>query len=93
MLTSQDIISKLKPCTYKYNEVKDLGDKINFGFIAQDILEDLGEEYNFVSMDKNKEFYVVNYTQFIAPLVSVVKEQQDEINKLKEQIKELRESL
>lgn len=91
MLTPKEIINKLKPCHYKYNGNKDLGDKINFGFIAQDILEDFGEEYNFVTKDKEGNYLQVNYYQFIAPLVSVVKEQQKEIMRLKEELQILKE--
>ncbi|WP_408098559.1 tail fiber domain-containing protein [Peredibacter sp. HCB2-198] len=93
MLTPKEIINGLKPCSYRYNEIKDLGDKINFGFLAQDILDTFGDEYNFVSKEKKGEYYQVNYLQFIAPLVSVLKEQQSEINLLKEEIKILRTKL
>lgn len=90
MLTPKEIINKLKPCHYKYNGNKDLGDKVNFGFIAQDILEDFGEDYNFVVKNKNDEYLQVNYYQFIAPLVSVVKEQQKEIEMLKMEVEKLK---
>lgn len=93
MLTPEEIISKLRPCHYHYNKVKELGDKVNFGFIAQDLLEDFGEKYNFVQKDEKEEFYQVNYHQFIAPLVSVVKKQQEELKLLKEEIKELKDRL
>ncbi len=90
MLTPKEIVEGLKPCTYRYNEIKDLGDKINFGFLAQDLLDTFGEEYNFVKKDKQDQFFQVNYYQFIAPLVSMVKEQQKEIDLLKEEISKLR---
>lgn len=93
MLTPEEIISKLRPCHYRYNEVKGLGDKINFGFIAQDLLQDFGEEYNFVQKDKENEYFQVNYFQFIAPLVSVVKKQQEEIKKLKDEIEKIKDLL
>lgn len=93
MLTPREIIEGLKPCTYTYNEIKNLGDKINFGFLAQDILEEFGEKYNFVKKDEDNDYYQVNYFQFIAPLVSVVKEQQLEIEKLKEEIQKIKDSL
>ena len=90
MLTPKEVVDGLRPCTYKYNEIKALGEKINFGFLAQDILDAFGEDYNFVAKDQQSEFYQVNYYQFIAPLVSVVQEQQKEINLLKEEISKLR---
>lgn len=93
MLTPKDIIQKLRPCSYKYNDLKDLGGKIQFGFLAQEILEDFGDEYDFVRKDPNSEYYQVNYYQFIAPLVSMVKSQQNEINELKEELQKLKEKL
>lgn len=93
MLTPKEVVEGLKPCTYKYNEIKSLGDKINFGFLAQDILDAFGDKYNFVTKDEQNEFYQVNYYQFIAPLVSVVQQQQKEINLLKEEISKLRMEL
>lgn len=93
MLKSNEIIDRLKPCTYKYNEIKDLGDKINFGFLAQDILEEFGSNYNFVKKDPNDEFYQVNYYQFIAPMVSVIKEQRQEIELLKSEIQKLKDRM
>ena len=93
MVDPEQIISKLKPCTYKYNNIKNLGDKINFGFLAQDLLDDFGEEYNFVNKDEDSEFYRVNYLQFIAPLVGVVKKQQNEIDLLKSEIQKLKDKL
>lgn len=90
MLTPEDIISRLKPCHYQYNDTLPLGEKINFGFLAQDILEEFGEDYNFVIEDKNTDYYRVNYMQFISPLVSVVQTQQKEILFLKSEIEKLK---
>lgn len=83
MLTPKEILNELKPCHYKYNDIKDLGDKVNFGFLAQDLLDSFGDEYNFVTKEDGDDYFKVNYYQFISILVSVVKEQQVEINKLK----------
>ena len=92
MLTPDEIIDRLKPCHYRHNGIKNLGDKINFGFIAQDILKEFGDEYNFVQKDKEDEFLTVNYAQFIAPIVSVVKSQQEEINSLKKEVAEQKQT-
>lgn len=93
MLTPKEIIEGLKPCSYKYNDNERFEDKVNFGFLAQDILDAFGDSYNFVTMDKESQYYKVNYFQFIAPLVSVVKEQQAEIKLLKEEIEKLKVKL
>lgn len=84
----QDIFNKLKPVRWRYNDKKDLGDKIHFGFIAQDLLE-LGDEYGFV--DKSGEYLKVNYFEFIGILTSVVQAQQEEINILKDEVKKLKD--
>lgn len=91
MLSPKEILTKLKPCHYRYNDKKNLGDKIHYGFLAQDLQEAFGEDYAFVKKDENSEYLVVNYLEFIAPLVSVVKEQQAEIENLKEELKKLKE--
>lgn len=93
MLTTKEIIEGLKPCHYKYNDEKELGNKVNFGFIAQDILDTFGDDYNFVRKDSEGKYYQVNYYQFISPLVSYVKSQQEEIELLKKEIKELKERI
>lgn len=90
MLKPREIIQKLKVCRYKYNEKLPLGDKIQYGFLAQDLLSDFGDEYNFVVKDTESDYFKVNYYQFIAPLVSVVQEQQKEIECLREEINSLK---
>ena len=72
MLTPRDIIVGLRPCHYRYNGKKTLGDKINFGFLAQDVLEAFGDEYNFVVKDDNEEFYKINYFVFYQQLINIM---------------------
>jgi hypothetical protein len=91
LLTPEEIIKGLKPCHYKYNDKLHLGDKVNYGFLAQDILEEFGEDYNFVLKDADTEYFKVNYTQFISPLVAVVQAQQKEIAYLKSELEKLKE--
>jgi hypothetical protein len=87
LLTPQEIIQRLKPCTWKYNSIKDLGDKTHFGFIAQEVLETFGSDYNFV--DTSEEYLKINYFEFIAPLVKVVQNQDLKIKELEERILQL----
>jgi hypothetical protein len=87
----KEIIDKLKACTWRYNNIKHLDDKIHYGFIAQDILEAFGDEYNFV--DDSEEFYKVNYLEFIAPIIHVVQEQERNIKYLEYKIKKIEEIL
>ena len=93
MLTAKEIIEGLKPCHYRYNGVKALGEGIHFGFLAQEILEEFGSDYSFVKKDGGGEYYQVNYYQFIAPMVSVIKEQQSEIDSLRDEIMEIKDQL
>ncbi len=82
--TAEDIFNKLNPVKWKYNDKLDLGDKTHFGFIAQE-LQELGDDFSFV--DDTGEYLKVNYNEFIGIMVSVMKQQQLDINKLKSDIK------
>ena len=94
MLTAREIFDLLRPCSWRYNNVKDLGDSINFGFIAQDILTNIGRDYNFVN--ESGDYLRVNYEQFIGVITAVVQEndhrlaqQEQRINQLEKKIEEL----
>lgn len=90
--TPLEIIKDLKPCQWEYKSEQEtgmnLGSGVNFGFIAQDLQETFGEQYNFV--DSSGEYLRVNYTQFIGILTSVVKDQQTKIEMLEKQIAEIK---
>lgn len=90
MLTPCDIVFQLKPCTWRYNTtIPGLGDKIHYGFLAQDLVYSFGDEYGFV--DTTGEYMKVNYGEFIAPLTKVVQDQEQRIIQLEQQLKELYE--
>lgn len=86
-----DFIEKLRPVDYFYNG----DDKQRHGLIAQEV-SDLGE-FGGVSVNKdenNEDSYSIAYTELIAPLIKsvqdlskTVKEQQKEIDELKEKLK------
>lgn len=94
-LAPKEILKNLKPCHWKYKPDSDTDipglydDKIHYGFIAQDLLKSFGDEYAFVVNDGNDEdaYLRVNYMQFIGILTSVVKDQEERIQKLENQIK------
>lgn len=92
MLKCEDIIYNLKPCHYKYNDIKYINDKINFGFLAQDLINSFGEEYNFVTKSKDG-YFMVNYDQFISPIVKVLQLQKNKIEELENKIKCIEEKL
>ena len=84
------IITDTETLTFRYKE----GNQIkHYGFIAQRIekeCEDLGIENPFVIYGEMKgDLKMVDYTQFIAPLMRVVQSQQEEINDLKERLAKL----
>jgi hypothetical protein len=57
--------------------------KIDFGFLAQEIKEVFPE---VVSLDSTTNYYSVNYVKLIPVLIEAVKEQQAQIEELKKQI-------
>lgn len=91
MLNPKDLIRRLKNTTasYRYNKVKDLGDKVHFGFMAQKLVEEFGEDYAFVRKDPNGEYWMVDPGEFIAPIVSVINDQQDQIDELKRMLQDV----
>jgi hypothetical protein len=62
-------------------------DRLNWGFIAQDIEKLVGEENAILTIGGDEDRTLgLRYTDFVAPLVKAVQEQQLEINSLQEQL-------
>jgi hypothetical protein len=82
-----DFIKKLKPVSYV---MKDLDDKrTNWGFIAQDIEALLGTGNAVLTIGNDKDRTLgLRYTDFVAPLVKAVQEQQNEIDNLNHKLTE-----
>ncbi|MBX2914959.1 MAG: tail fiber domain-containing protein [Cyclobacteriaceae bacterium] len=87
-----DFISKLKPVSY---QMKDFADKrTNWGFIAQDIEAIVGDSNAIVTVGGDADRTLgLRYTDFVAPLVKAVQEQQTEIEELKAMLYEYRVEL
>ena len=97
----EDFFGKIKPKKFRYNEKSAESSKpLHYGVIAQEVIEafgDSGEEFDYT--DQNKEgFYHVHYMEFhgmelagIKELMNTVKEQQKEIDLLREEIKAMKE--
>ncbi len=69
-------------------------EKTYTGFIAQDV-ENAAEACNFnfsgiIKPANEKDHYNLSYAEFVVPLVKAIQEQQEEIEKLKKQIEELK---
>jgi len=63
----------------------------DFGFIAQDIEEILGTEYNVLDIGGGEERMLsLRYTELIAPMVKAMQEQQGMIEQLKAEVAELK---
>ena len=84
-----DFIMRLNPVSY---HMKDFNDgKLNWGFLAQDIESLVGDENAILTIGGDAERTLgLRYTDFIAPLVKAVQEQQKLIAELKEQIEQNR---
>ncbi len=76
-----DFITSLRPVEFRMRE----GDnKINLGFVAQEIEALLGDDYSVLGIGEDEDHILsLRYTDFIAPLVKAVQEQQTEIADLK----------
>ena len=87
-------ILNLKLKRYKYkNQVRDLQDSLNrewmYGYIAEEVLETGIEE--IVGYDENKDPISLNYGLLSTLVLELVKEQQKEIDLLKEELRQLEE--
>jgi hypothetical protein len=85
------IIDNSKPVSFRYkahDEIK------QYGFIAQDVdaqCEELGLENPFVKNNERGDgMKVVDYEQYITPLIKVVQDQQEQIDLLKQELADLK---
>ncbi len=71
--------SYVQKCSYEYGK-KDgtlIGDKEHYGIIAQDLrkaLDELGETFDALGHDQDKDAYRVTYEELIAPMIQAIKE-------------------
>lgn len=80
-------IKKIQPAAFKYND-EQVGDtqKITLGVMAQDIEKIFPyEQYSMLKKDENG-YYMVEYTQLIAPMIKAIQELSEELDMLKEQM-------
>lgn len=90
-----EFIKKLKPIKFRYEPDKFQGkidERIHFGFSAQDLAQVLNEkDFAVISRDPNG-YYMIDYIELISPLVKGLQDASEEIDKLKEEIKLLKEN-
>jgi len=88
-----DFIKKLKPAEYNYKQIDYFGSSFDtqkkyLGFVAQDVKELLDtEDYAVVKKDKNG-YYMIDYYQFIAPMVKAIQELSDKVEGLEKKVNE-----
>ncbi|MBA4373753.1 MAG: hypothetical protein C0402_12950, partial [Thermodesulfovibrio sp.] len=86
-----DFIKALKPVEFR---MKTGNNRINFGFIAQDIEELIGTEHNILGIGGDKERTLsLAYTGFIAPMVKAMQEKQQIIDNLNNVIDGLNDAM
>jgi hypothetical protein len=86
-----DFITALKPVQYR---MRNGNDRLDFGFIAQDIETLLGDSYNLLGIASDADRTLsLRYTDFIAPMVKAMQEQQVIIKHQEETISAMRSEL
>ena len=79
-----DLIRQLRPVSFK---MKNGNNNTDFGFVAQEIEALIGTEYNVLDIGGGDERMLsLRYTQFIAPMVKAMQEQQEIIEEQQSQI-------
>lgn len=95
-----EFFSKIHPKKYRFNEKSHNDTKPHhYGVIAQDIIEEFGEDVDFTGINESG-YYHVNYREFhgielagIKSLLQTVERQQTEIDLLKAEINKLKEAV
>ncbi len=89
------LVKKLKPVTYQWKEIMEIGNRTNYGFIAQEvekILPDfVSKSETPVGNTKIKDFRHLNTFYFTPIIVSAIQEQQAIIEKQKNEIEALKD--
>lgn len=75
-------IMSLKPRSYRWRGEGTTG-KRHYGIIAQELAEVLKQHGEFGGLNGEEGTYGLNYSEFVAPLIRAVQEQQQQISELK----------
>jgi hypothetical protein len=85
---AKNLITKVNPVSYNLKTDKSQNKKKNFGFIAQEIKEIIGDQNLGLHIDG--ETQAISYTDFIAPLIKTVQYLLQKVEYLELQVKELK---
>jgi hypothetical protein len=86
-----DFIKELKPVSYN---MKSQDDRLNWGFIAQDVEKLVGTSNAVLTVGEDSlRTLSLRYTDFIAPMVKAMQEQQQEIEQLQATLKQKNDEL
>ncbi|MEA2113000.1 MAG: tail fiber domain-containing protein [Patescibacteria group bacterium] len=80
-------ILQLKGVSFKWKDEEARGDSVNIGLIAQDVEKVYPE---LVMTDEETGLKSIQYSNLVAPLIEAIKEQQKQIDELKNEIKLLK---
>ena len=89
---AKTLIMSIKPKEFRY---KNSPETLQYGVIAQDVLKILNDcgitQDTRICYGSEEEMYGVEYRQFIAPIISVIQSQQEEIDSLKQEVELLKQ--
>gem|GEM_PF-1322254 len=86
-----DFIKSLRPVEFR---MKNGNDRLDFGFIAQEVESLIGDDYNMLGIGGDADRTLsLRYTDFISPMVKAMQEQQDMIEKQQDRINALEERI
>ena len=78
-----EVINKLNPVAYNWKE----SGQADEGLIAQEVLDIVP---NAVSQNEEDEYYQMDYSKLVTPLIKAIQEQQEQIDALQSEIQQLK---
>ena len=85
-----DIVKQVEPKTFKMEEEKELGiTKNHIGFIADEIMNVIPDEWEYIVMTDNEGIKKLSYIKLTGILWGVCREQQDKIEHLEARLFEV----
>lgn len=86
-------ILKLKPVSYRWKKNTGLdrdGEQVHLGLIAQEVQQVIGEVVD--APEGDQKYYGMNYTALVPVLIKAVQQQEQQIDQLKGELQEIRQS-